>query len=226
MPGIMRGKKHTEATKQKISKSMKIVVMNNPESYCGSNRGRSKQIIVDEIKFTGQWEVDFYLWAKKNNLNAVRVTTPFKQRDSKVTFSPSANNRSISWRQCSAAGGGYGSGNNQSDTGTFIDNSAASSPSAAAVPLPPSNPAVISSNSPTAADGSIASGTATPTTSTDNSYLYTSGSQRSSDVAQTSRDSGAAPVTGSASAPGTGGQTGAQATPGGSSQTGQGAASC
>ena len=78
MPGIMTGKKHTEATKQKISKSMKIVVMNNPESYCGSNRGRSKQIIVDEIKFTGQWEVDFYLWAKKNNLNAVRVTTPFK----------------------------------------------------------------------------------------------------------------------------------------------------
>ena len=119
------------------------------------------------------------------------------------------------------AGGGYGSGNNQSDTGTFIDNSVAAGPSTVAVPLPPSNPAVISANSPT---------------SSDNAYNYTSGTatQNASnpvDIAGGGFGSGSSggtssAITGSTSAPGTGGQSGAQATPSGSSQTGAGAASC
>ena len=78
LPGTMTGKQHTNDTKQKISTSMKLVVRNKPESYNSSNRGRTKQIVVDGIKFTGQWEVDFYLWAKENELNPKRVTTPFK----------------------------------------------------------------------------------------------------------------------------------------------------
>jgi hypothetical protein len=57
--------------------AMKKAVENNPESYTSSNRGRVKQIIYDDIKFIGQWEVDFYIWAKKNNLSPQRPNTGF-----------------------------------------------------------------------------------------------------------------------------------------------------
>lgn len=69
--------RHTEESKRKLSASMKQAVENNPESYTSSNRGRTKQIIVDGIKFQGQWEVDFYLWAKAHNLNPTRPTKAF-----------------------------------------------------------------------------------------------------------------------------------------------------
>jgi hypothetical protein len=58
--------------------AMKKAVKENPESYSSSNRGRTKQVIVDGIKLQGQWEVDFYLWAKESGLNPQRPTTAFK----------------------------------------------------------------------------------------------------------------------------------------------------
>lgn len=68
---------HSEASKKKISDSMKKAVASNPESYSSSNRGRTKQIIVDGIKLQGQWEVEFYLWAKSAELNPHRPSAGF-----------------------------------------------------------------------------------------------------------------------------------------------------
>ena len=68
---------HSKEAKEKISASMKRAVENNPEAYSSSNRGRTKQIIVDGIKLQGQWEVDFYLWAKEHHLNPQRPTKAF-----------------------------------------------------------------------------------------------------------------------------------------------------
>lgn len=62
-------KKHQEA--------MKRAVENNPESYTSSNRGRTKQIEHDGIKFQGQWELDFYKWAKEQGLAPKRPDTGF-----------------------------------------------------------------------------------------------------------------------------------------------------
>jgi len=93
------GAEMTAETKKKISKTstdwnnkrwsdpenrikhsliMKKAVENNPEAYTSANRGRTKQIIIDGIKFQGKWEVDFYNWAKENNLNPIRPTKGFK----------------------------------------------------------------------------------------------------------------------------------------------------
>jgi hypothetical protein len=80
-------KKLSEASKKQVwddnrrknlSDAMKKAVENNPESYTSSNRGRTKQIILDGMKFQGQWEVDFYTWAKNAGLNPVRPTNGFK----------------------------------------------------------------------------------------------------------------------------------------------------
>jgi hypothetical protein len=57
---------------------MKKAVLANPESYSSSNRGRTKQIIVDGIKLQGQWEVDFYIWARDSGLAPRRPTEAFK----------------------------------------------------------------------------------------------------------------------------------------------------
>lgn len=59
-------------------KSMQNAVESNPASYTSSNRGRVKQIIVDGVKLQGQWEVDFYNWAKENNLSPERPTRAFR----------------------------------------------------------------------------------------------------------------------------------------------------
>lgn len=64
--------------RKKHQQSMKRAVQENPESYSSSNRGRTKQIIVDGIKLQGQWEVDFYLWAKAAGLCPVRPTKAFQ----------------------------------------------------------------------------------------------------------------------------------------------------
>lgn len=64
--------------KKKHSEAMKRAVLANPESYSSSNRGRTKQIIVDGIKLQGQWEVDFYLWAKAQGLDPKRPTEAFR----------------------------------------------------------------------------------------------------------------------------------------------------
>jgi hypothetical protein len=63
---------------KKHKESMRRAVQNNPESYSSSNRGRTKQIIVDGIKLQGRWEVDFYQWAKEQNLTPKRPDTSFK----------------------------------------------------------------------------------------------------------------------------------------------------
>ena len=70
--------RHSEETKKKLSESMKRAVLANPESYSSSNRGRTKQIIVDGIKLQGQWEVDFYIWARDLGLEPRRPTEAFK----------------------------------------------------------------------------------------------------------------------------------------------------
>lgn len=59
------------------SHKMKEAVKRCPESYTSSNRGRTKQILVDGIKLQGQWEVDFYNWAKSANLSPIRSTESF-----------------------------------------------------------------------------------------------------------------------------------------------------
>lgn len=64
--------------RQKHSEIMKKVVLQNPESYTSSNRGRTKQIVLDGIKFQGQWEVDFYLWAKESGLSPERPKESFQ----------------------------------------------------------------------------------------------------------------------------------------------------
>lgn len=66
------------SNKLKQSEAMKRAVENNPEAYSSSNRGRTKQIIVDGIKFQGQWEVDFYKWAKTNGLDPKRPEESFE----------------------------------------------------------------------------------------------------------------------------------------------------
>ena len=58
--------------------AMQQAVIKHPEAYNSSNRGRTKQVIVDGIKLQGQWEVDFYLWAKESGLDPQRPTTAFK----------------------------------------------------------------------------------------------------------------------------------------------------
>lgn len=62
----------------KHQESMRKAVRENPESYSSSNRGRTKQIVVDGIKLQGQWEVDFYQWAKEKGLNPIRPKESFK----------------------------------------------------------------------------------------------------------------------------------------------------
>lgn len=70
--------KHSQKTKDKLAISMKRAVQLNPEAYSSANRGRTKQITIDGIKLQGKWEVDFYLWAKRNNLAIARPSSGFK----------------------------------------------------------------------------------------------------------------------------------------------------
>ena len=75
--------------KIKQSTAMKLAVANNPDSYTSANRGRTKQIIVDGIKLQGQWEVDFYNWAKEKGLNPTRPSQGFKyQWNGERTYYP------------------------------------------------------------------------------------------------------------------------------------------
>lgn len=65
------------AFRERHKQSMKRAVENNPESYTSSNRGRTKQIEYDGIKFQGQWELDFYKWARNQGLAPKRPNTGF-----------------------------------------------------------------------------------------------------------------------------------------------------
>lgn len=64
--------------KAKHRQSMRRAVLENPESYNSSNRGRTKQTVIDGIKLQGQWEVDFYKWAKEQGLDPKRPNEAFK----------------------------------------------------------------------------------------------------------------------------------------------------
>lgn len=64
--------------KSKHSAAMKKAVENNPESYTSSNRGRTKQLIVDGVKFQGKWELEFYTFCKDNNIDIERSNEWFE----------------------------------------------------------------------------------------------------------------------------------------------------
>jgi hypothetical protein len=68
----------SEERKAEHSAIMKKAVKENPESYTSSNRGRTKQIVYNKIKFQGKWELEFYKWAVDNGLNPSRCTEGFK----------------------------------------------------------------------------------------------------------------------------------------------------
>ena len=73
------GKKQvwTFEDRQRHSILMKDVVKKYPESYTSSNRGRTKQIIYNGIKFQGSWELEFYQWCEQNNIACIRNTEGF-----------------------------------------------------------------------------------------------------------------------------------------------------
>ena len=50
------------------SLAMKNAVLNNPESYSKSNRGRVKHIKKYGLTFDGRWELKFYEWCIDNNI--------------------------------------------------------------------------------------------------------------------------------------------------------------
>jgi len=67
-----------DESKKLHSIRMKLVVDQHPESYTSSNRGRTKQIIYNGIKFQGQWELDFYKWCECKNIDIERSTEWFE----------------------------------------------------------------------------------------------------------------------------------------------------
>lgn len=67
-----------EENRKKQSEVMKNAVEKYPESYTSSNRGRTKQIIVDGIKFQGKWELDFYQYCKAHNIQIERCNEWFE----------------------------------------------------------------------------------------------------------------------------------------------------
>lgn len=68
---------HSEETKQKISASMKKAVLNNPDSYSKSNRGRTKVIYKYGISFNGSWELLFYEYCLEHNIPIERNSACF-----------------------------------------------------------------------------------------------------------------------------------------------------
>jgi len=68
----------SDERRQQHSTRMKEIVEQHPESYTSANRGRTKQIEYDGIKFQGQWELEFYKWAKSVGLSVERPITGFE----------------------------------------------------------------------------------------------------------------------------------------------------
>lgn len=58
--------------KERHSIAMKEAVMKHKESYTSSNRGRTKQIVYNGVKFQGRWELAFYIWCNDNGISIVR----------------------------------------------------------------------------------------------------------------------------------------------------------
>lgn len=74
------GKKQVWTAEDRLKHSivMKKAVENHPESYTSSNRGRTKQIIYNDIKFQGSWELEFYKWCETNKIACIRNIEGFK----------------------------------------------------------------------------------------------------------------------------------------------------
>lgn len=89
------GKVMTDETKRKISEAgknqvwseerklrhsiaMKNAVAKNPNSYTSSNRGRTKQIVYNNVKFQGQWELEFYKYCECKNIKIERSNEWFE----------------------------------------------------------------------------------------------------------------------------------------------------
>ena len=75
---VNQNRSWTAEDRLKHSESMKRAVNNNPEAYSSSNRGRVKQIIFEGVTFQGNWELDFYKWCVKQNIQCVRNNKGFK----------------------------------------------------------------------------------------------------------------------------------------------------
>lgn len=75
-----RSKKQIWSEERRIahSKIMKLAVTMNPESYTSSNRGRTKQIIYNNIKFQGRWELEFYKYCENNDIKIERSNEWFE----------------------------------------------------------------------------------------------------------------------------------------------------
>lgn len=84
-----RNKVWDDAEREKHSLAMKRAVANTPESYTSSNRGRTKQIIYNNIKFQGNWELKFYKWCETKNIECERNSTGFSYEwNGKRTYYP------------------------------------------------------------------------------------------------------------------------------------------
>ena len=59
-----------EKAKLRMRKAVKL----HPESYTASNRGRTKQIIYEGIKFQGTWELLFYKWCQEHTVKCERYS--------------------------------------------------------------------------------------------------------------------------------------------------------
>lgn len=72
------GKKHSQETKEKISRGIRAAILNNPESYTSNNVcGRVKIQEYNGEKFHGSWEIEFAKWLDYNKIKWVRKVNPF-----------------------------------------------------------------------------------------------------------------------------------------------------
>ena len=86
---LSRQIKWNDDQKAAHSSRMKKVVEKNPESYTSSNRGRTKQIVYNGIKFQGSWELEFYKWCEKNSVECKRNEKGFPYEwNGKRTYYP------------------------------------------------------------------------------------------------------------------------------------------
>lgn len=70
----------SKENRDKHSDAMKLAVEKFPNSYTSSNRGRTKQIVYDGIKFQGRWELDFYKWCISENIQIKRCEEFFEYK--------------------------------------------------------------------------------------------------------------------------------------------------
>lgn len=73
LSNIWKGKKHSEESKQKISKSIKNAIINNPESYSSSNiNGRIKKKEYNGNVFDSSWEVKVVKVLDEHNVKWIK----------------------------------------------------------------------------------------------------------------------------------------------------------